>query len=79
MSKQNIWVARHPTANWQVKSEGAARAHSLHHTQAEAKQVARQIAQRRECELKIQGKNGRIVNSNTYAAHDPCPPKDTKR
>lgn len=77
MSKQNIWVARHPTANWQVKSEGAARAHSLHRTQAEAKQVAREIAQQRECELKIQGKDGRIRNTNSYG-NDPCPPKDTK-
>ena len=24
------------------------------------------------------GRDGKIVNSNTYATHDPCPPKDTK-
>ena len=69
MSKQNVWVARHPTANWQVKSEGSSKASSLHHTQAEAKQVAIQIAKHRGCEVKIQGKD---------APHDPCPPKDTK-
>lgn len=78
MGKNNVWVAKHPTHNWQVKIEGNQRARSLHQTQAQAIEAARKIAISNGSELKIQGKTGLIVNTNTYGRQDPCPPKDTK-
>lgn len=77
MAKRNVWVTKHENC-WKVKSEGASKATSCHKTQAQAIEAGKSIARNRGCELKIQGRDGKIVNSNTYATHDPCPPKDTK-
>lgn len=76
MSKNAVWTVRHGNA-WQVKRVGADKASSTHDTQAAANKVARQIAINNGCEHIIQGKDGKIVNRNSYG-NDPCPPKDTK-
>lgn len=75
--KKAIWTAKHPDGGWQVKREGSSRAISRHDTQREANQIARIIAINNKCEHKIQGRDGKIINSNSYG-HDPCPPKDKK-
>ena len=51
---------------WRVEVEGAARARSMHATQAEARQAAREIARRSKVELLVHGRNGRIRERNTY-------------
>lgn len=77
MTKQNVITGPHHEGGWQVKSSGAQRASSLHRTQADAISAGRRIAINRRCELIIQGKNGKIRNTNSYG-NDPCPPKDNK-
>lgn len=77
MKNPSVWTAKHPDGGWQVKREGASRATSIHDTQAEANKVARGIAINNHCEHKIQGRDGRILNTNSYG-HDGCPPRDTK-
>lgn len=48
-----------------------------HSTQAEVNKVAKQIAINNHCEHKIQGRDGKIINTNSYGNY-PCPPKDRK-
>jgi len=72
MSGNNVWVVNHPEG-WAVKSEGSERAASVHTTQGDAIQAARDMAKRRESELIIQGENGQIRERNSYGK-DPFPP-----
>jgi uncharacterized protein YdaT len=62
---------------WAVKKEGAERASSLHDTQGDAIQQARDTAQRERCEVVIHRSNGQIRDSDSYGS-DPHPPKDKK-
>ena len=57
--------------SWAVQCEKAARASSLHRTQAEAITAARQIARTEHTELVIHGRD-RDKDSH---GHDPYPPK----
>jgi hypothetical protein len=72
--KPAVWTTIHQD-DWAVKTEGSSRAHSVHKTQSEANKVARQIAINNHCGHKIQGRDGKIVNSNSYG-NNPCPPKE---
>ncbi len=65
---------------WQVKKPGASRASSTHATQREAIDAARRIVGNSGGgEVTIQGRNGRIRDSDTVApGNDPHPPRDTK-
>jgi hypothetical protein len=60
--------------NWAVRGEGNERATSVHNTQAEAAEAARQIAMNQQSELLIHGRNGQIRERNSFG-NDPCPPK----
>jgi uncharacterized protein YdaT len=60
--------------NWAVKGEGNSKATSIHSTQREAIEQARNIAQNQKSELFIHGENGRIRERNSYG-NDPFPPK----
>jgi hypothetical protein len=73
MSKRNQHVVPH-SEGWAVKPEGAGRASSVHETQREAIDVARERAMNQGSELLIHGRNGQIRERNTYGA-DPHPPK----
>lgn len=66
--------------NWAVKKPGAGRASSVHSTQAEAIDRAREIlGNDGGGELTIQGRDGQIRDSDTVApGNDPSPPKDKK-
>lgn len=57
-----------------VQREHAARASSLHRTQAEAIQAGRQIAHAEHTELVIHGRDGRIREKDSHR-QDPYPPK----
>ncbi|MFL0805561.1 MAG: DUF2188 domain-containing protein [Agarilytica sp.] len=73
MAKKNQHVVPHDEG-WAVKGAGNTRATSVHQTQAEAIQQAKQIAQNQQSEMLIHGKNGQIREKNTYG-DDPYPPK----
>ena len=62
---------------WAVKKEGNQRATSIHRTQSNAIDTAREAARAEKSELVIHDRNGRIRNKNSYG-NDPFPPRDTK-
>lgn len=59
---------------WAVMQGGGQRASSLHDTQKDAIQEARQKSRNLGSELKIHGKDGRIRESDSHG-NDPHPPK----
>lgn len=73
MSKKNQHVVPHSNG-WAVKGAGNQRATSVHPTQREAIETARDIAHNQRSEMFIHGQNGRIRERNTYG-DDPFPPK----
>lgn len=60
--------------DWAVRSAGSSRATSVHDTQAEAIERAREIAQNQQSELLIHGRDGRIRARDSYG-NDPFPPR----
>ena len=75
--KRDIHVVPHKELGWATKKEGASRAGSLHGTQREAIERARQQAIRERTEVVIHRPNGQIRDSDSYG-NDPFPPKDKK-
>jgi hypothetical protein len=73
MSGKNQHVVPHDSG-WAVKGAGNSKATSVHSTQADAIQQAREIAQNQESEMLIHGQNGKIRERNSYG-NDPYPPK----
>jgi hypothetical protein len=73
MSKKNQHVVPH-AGGWAVKGAGNQRASSIHPTQREAIEAARQTAINQRSEMFIHGENGRIRERNTYGK-DPYPPE----
>ena len=59
---------------WAVQGEGNSRATSVHETQAEAIDAAREIARNQKSELIIHGTDGRIRARDSYG-NDPYPPE----
>lgn len=62
------------SGKWTVKKAGAARATSVHETQAAAVKAATEIARNQKTELYIHGRDGRIRERNSFSK-DPYPPK----
>ena len=73
MSGKNQHVVPHDSG-WAVKGAGNSKATSVHSTQADAIQQAREIAQNQGSEMLIHGQNGQIRERNSYG-NDPYPPK----
>ncbi len=73
MASKNQHVVPHQDG-WAVKGEGNQRATSVHDTQQQAFDAARQIARNQQSELVIHRPDGRIRDKNSYG-HDPFPPK----
>jgi hypothetical protein len=71
-------VSRRPDGTWQNKRNDANRASSLHDTQAEAIDAAKQMLENQGGgELTTQGLDGKIRSKDTIApGNDPNPPKD---
>jgi Uncharacterized protein conserved in bacteria (DUF2188) len=59
---------------WAIKGEGNGRMTSVHDTQAEAVDRAREIARRQKSELLVHGRDGEIRSRDSYG-NDPFPPK----
>ncbi|MCW9706208.1 DUF2188 domain-containing protein [Fodinibius salsisoli] len=79
-NKNNRSVYRRKDGKWANKKDKSSKASSLHTTQEEAQQAARQNLQNQGGgELKTMGRNGRIRSKDTIApGNDPYPPKDTE-
>jgi len=71
--KRNQHVVPHKQG-WAVKGEGAGRASSIHTTQQQAIEKAREVATNQGAELLVHGRDGRIRERDSHG-HDPCPPK----
>jgi Uncharacterized protein conserved in bacteria (DUF2188) len=72
--KPAVVTGPHPGGGWQNKVEGARRASNVAPTKAEAQAKGREMAIERKTEHKIQNKEGRITERNSYG-HDPFPPR----
>ena len=73
---RGVNVVRRSTG-WAVVRDGASRATSTHRTQRAAINRARPTARQERTELRIQGRDGRWRDSDSYG-RDPHPLKDTK-
>ncbi len=73
MAKKNQHVVPH-SEGWAVKGAGNQRATSVHGTQREAIDSARQRSINQRSEMFIHDQNGRFRERNTYG-NDPYPPE----
>ena len=62
---------------WAVRGEGNERPTSVHDTQADAIDAAREIAKHQRSELVIHRTDGRIRDRDSYG--DPLPPKEPRK
>ena len=69
-----IHVTKRPNGSWAVKQPGKQRASKICDTQAEAKQVAIDIAKNQGLEMIVHGVDGKIREANSYG-NDPFPPR----
>lgn len=77
MAKSNRTVSQRDDGKWANKKDGGQRATSLHDTQKQAAQAARQnLTNQGGGELKIKNEEGKIRQKDTIPpAKDPYPPK----
>lgn len=68
--KRDYWVSRTPDGDWRVKREGADRASSVHGTQVDAWDRARDLAREAQSEAYLKNREGVIRERNTFG-HDP--------
>lgn len=73
MTKRNQHVVPHD-GEWAVRGAGASRVTSVHDTQQEAINRAREIAQNQGTELIIHRRNGEIRERDSHG-RDPFPPE----
>ncbi|HEV8700961.1 MAG TPA: DUF2188 domain-containing protein [Candidatus Polarisedimenticolia bacterium] len=76
MSEKERHVVRRG-ADWVVKKPHAERVSSIHDTQRDAIDRAREIAERTGGEVVIHNQHGKIRDKDSYGP-DPNPPKDTR-
>lgn len=79
MGKNDRYVVKHEDG-WAVKKPSAERASSIHRTQHEAEQSAKNtVANLGGGEVRIQGRDGQWRDSDTVSpGNDPLPPRDRK-
>lgn len=78
MAKKTIHVTRRAAEEkWAVIGEGDSRASSLHETQREAIEAAREIAENNKSELVIHDRDNKIRDKDSFG-NDPFPPRDRK-
>ncbi len=73
---KNLHVVRREDG-WAVKREGTSRAGSVHDTQKEAIETARERAIKDKAEVIIHDRHNKIRDKDSYG-NDPNPPKDRK-
>ena len=71
-------VSQRPDGTWAQKRNDAGKASSVHGTQGEAIDAAKEMLQHQGGgELSVKGRDGRIRSKDTIApGNDPCPPRD---
>ncbi len=74
MSKNNNQHVLPRNGNWAVHGAGNSRDTSVHATQSGAISAARNVAQNKQSEVVIHGRDGRIREKNSYG-NDNCPPR----
>lgn len=74
-AKKNIHVVPHADG-WATRNEGAGRVGSIHNTQADAINRAKEQAVRQESGIVIHRRNGQIRDSDSYGNESPI--KDNK-
>lgn len=62
---------------WGIRGENNSRLTNITDTQAEAYEIAREIAQNQNSEVFIHGRNGQIRARESFG-NDPFPPRDTE-
>lgn len=73
----NRHVTRRPSGEWANTKAGADRATSIHRTQREAENAAREnLRNQGGGELITHGRDGRIRSKDTISRPDPFPPRD---
>ena len=70
---KNQHVMKHPNG-WQVIGAGNSKATAVTKTQAEANEIAKQIAANQKSEVVIHGQDEKIRDKNSYG-NDDYPPK----
>ena len=79
MSGNDRSVFRNADGKWANKRHGAGKAASLHDTQKEAEDAAREMLRNSGGgELNTHGRDGKIRSKDTIAKPDPNPPKDSE-
>jgi hypothetical protein len=80
MARNDRTVSQRVDGNWANKKDGTSRAASLHDTQREAINSAREmLINSGGGELKVKGVDGTIRSKDTIApGNDPNPPKDSE-
>jgi uncharacterized protein YdaT len=73
MTRRNQHVVPHDDG-WAVRGAGSRRASSVHPTQQQAIDAAREIARNQRTELFIHGRDGRIRDRDSHGG-DPFPPR----
>lgn len=63
---------------WVIRKEGNSRATSVHKTQRDAVEAARELARAQSTELVIHGRDGRIRNRDSYTS-DPTPVREPRQ
>lgn len=77
MSENDRTIFRRDDGNWANKRDGARRPASLHTTQQQAVDAAKQnLLNSGGGELKTKGLDGRIRSKDTIGRADPLPPRD---
>ncbi|SMO54697.1 DUF2188 domain-containing protein [Melghirimyces algeriensis] len=71
---KNQYVVRHED-KWAVRSENSERASKIFDTQKEAIEYGKERAKKEQAELRIQNRQGKFREANTYGPNDPYPPK----
>lgn len=74
--RANVHVVRR-SDKWVVRQEGSSKATSIHKTQRDAVEAARELARSNSAELVIHRPDGRIRNRDSYGS-DPLPPKEPR-
>jgi hypothetical protein len=79
-NKNNRSVYRRADGMWVNKKDGSNRASSVHTTQSEANDTAKEmLGNQGGGELTVHGRDGKIRSKDTIApGNDPYPPKDTE-
>lgn len=76
-NKKQVWVSPNSDGWWRVHKPGDKRDIIHSDNKQDAVEKAREIARNQATELRIQGKDWKIIQSNSYW-RDPFPPRDRR-